>query len=306
MESLAAAPRRRARLPLLRVAAPAAYLVALGIACVVRGIPTSRDALFLWILLGLLAASVGDVRGWLRGVLADWLPLGAILFAYDVLRGYADELLTANVWPQLRADELLFGGVVPTVWLQERLWDGPAGIDGLDYAVWVVYLTHFFGTLTLAACLWLLARPLFRPYAAMVSLLAVLGFATYALFPAVPPWLASEHGNLAPTERIVRFVSAQAPVDFFGAIWEHGARYANDVAAVPSLHAAYALLISLYLWALSGTVARVALAAYPLAMAFALVYTAEHYVSDVLAGWLYAAASFAAVTLVVRRRRRDA
>jgi membrane-associated phospholipid phosphatase len=296
--------RRGARVPRLRAAALVCYLLALGTACVVRGIPTSRDALFLWLLLGLLAASVGNVRGWLRGVVVDWLPLAAVLFAYDLLRGYADEVFAAHVWPQLRADELLFGGTAPTVWLQERLWDGPAGIDWLDYGVWIVYLTHFFGTFLLAGCLWRFARPLFRPYAAMVALLAAAGFATYLLFPAVPPWMASDFGHLAPTDRIVRFVSAEAPIDFFGSIWESGARYANDVAAVPSLHAAYALLISLYLWPYAGRLVRVALAAYPVAMGFALVYTAEHYVSDVVAGWAYAAAAYWAVMLVVRRRQR--
>jgi PAP2 superfamily len=299
-----AAPRRSARVPLLRFAAVATYLVVLAIACVVRGIPTSRDALFVWIVLGLLAASVYDVRGWLRGILLDWLPLATVLFAYDFARGSADELLTAHVRPQLRADELLFGGDVPTVWLQQHLWDGAASIDWLDYASWIVYLTHFFGTLSVAAGLWLFARPLFRAYAAMVSLLAAAGVATYTLFPAAPPWLASQEGELAPTDRIVRFVSADAPISFFGALWEHGARYANDVAAVPSLHAGYALLIALFFWSRAGRLVRVALAGYTLAMGFSLVYTAEHYVSDVLLGWLYAAAAFAAVTLAVRRHRR--
>jgi hypothetical protein len=299
-----ARPSRAARLPLLRLAAIATYLIALATACVVRGIPTSRDALFLWLVLGLLAASVYDVRGWFRGVVVDWVPLAAILFAYDFLRGSADELFAAHVEPQLRVDEVLFGGHVPTVWLQERLWDGPASIDWIDYGAWLVYLSHFFGTLCVAAALWLFARPLFRPYAAMVALLAAAGFATYALFPAAPPWLASEQGALPPTDRIVRFVSADAPIDFFGAVWEHGAAYANDVAAVPSLHAAYALLITLFFWSRVGRVGKTLLAGYSLAMGFALVYTAEHYVSDVLLGWLYAAGAFAAVTLVGRRRRR--
>ena len=49
---------------------------------------------------------------------------------------------------------------------------------------------------------------------------------------------------------------------------------------------------------------RVALMAYPVAMGFALVYTGEHYVSDVLAGWLYAGIAFAAVTWLFRRRER--
>jgi membrane-associated phospholipid phosphatase len=297
-----AARRRRGVRALLAYAGPVVYALALTTAVVVRGLPTSRDALFVWILLGLLAFSLTDPRRWLRGVLLEWLPFGAILFAYDRLRGSADEIFSAYYLPQLRADELLFAGTVPTVWLQERLWGGAGAIDWIDYASWVVYLTHFFGTLVVAASLWLFARGHFRRYMAMVCVLAAAGFVTYALFPAAPPWLASEAGHLPPTDRIVRFVSADVPISFFGAIWESGADYANDVAAVPSLHAAYALLISLFLWRLAPGGWRVALALYPVAMGFALVYTAEHYVSDILLGWLYAAAALLAVDAVAKRR----
>jgi membrane-associated phospholipid phosphatase len=301
---LRAAVRRPVRRQVLRIGVPAAYVIALATACVVRGIPTSRDALFLWVLLGLAALSATDLRGAWRGLLADWLPLAAVLFTYDILRGYADSLLEAHVLPQLRFDEIVFGGTVPTVWLQERLWEGADGIDWIDWAAWLVYLTHFFATLAVAAALWIFRRPLFRPYAAAVAVLAASGFATYALFPAVPPWMASEEGYLPETDRVVRFVSEAAPVDFFGAIWQQGAAYANDVAAMPSLHAAYAMLIALYFWPRVGAAWRVALAAYAVAMGLSLVYTAEHYVSDVLAGWLYAAGAFALVTWLVGRRAR--
>jgi len=37
------------------------------------------------------------------------------------------------------------------------------------------------------------------------------------------------------------------------------------------------------------------LLAYPLAMTFTLVYTGEHYVVDVLVGWLYVGLTFFAV-----------
>lgn len=298
------AAERRPRRALLRWLPPALYLLGLGLAVAFRGLPTSRDALFLWILLGLLAASLTNVRRWLRSVVVEWLPFGAILFAYDVLRGSADSLFAAHFEPQLRADELLFGGTAPTVWLQQRLWNGPGDLGWVDWAAWAVYLTHFFGTLLLAAGLWLAGSRLFRRYIATVSVLAAAGFATYAVFPAAPPWLASDQGDLQPTDRIVRFVSDAAPLDFFGAIWEQGARYANDVAAVPSLHAAYALLITLFLWPLVRWRWRVPLAAYPLAMAFALVYTAEHYVVDVLLGWAYAVAAFALVTAGARLHAR--
>ena len=303
--AISRARRHRSLWTVLRWGGPAVYAVGLGLAIALRGLPTSRDAAFLWVLLALLAASLTNLRRWLRGVLRDWLPFGLVLFAYDFLRGYADSVFTAYVEPQLRADELLFGGTVPTVWLQDHFWAGPDAIGWLDYASWVVYLTHFFATFVVAAALWLSARHLFRRYAAMVTVLAAAGFVTYLLFPAAPPWLASAQGDLAHTDRIVRFVSSDVPIGYFGAIWESGARYANDVAAVPSLHAAYAMLIALFFWRLTGWGWRTVLAAYAVAMGFALVYTAEHYVSDVLLGWLYAAVAASSVELVVRRRARS-
>ena len=46
---------------------------------------------------------------------------------------------------------------------------------------------------------------------------------------------------------------------------------------------------SLFFWKTAGRW-RPLLVVYPLAMAFTLVYTGEHYVIDILLGWLYAAA----------------
>ena len=299
-----AARARRRWLPRASLAwiGPVAYFVALGLAVAFRGLPTSRDALVFWILLGLFAACLTDLRRWGRGVLVDWLPFAFVLFAYDLLRGYADRLFEPHIWPQLRADEILFG-VVPTVWLQEHLWD-PQRIDWIDYAAWVVYLTHFFATLVIAAGLWLFAWHLFRRYMSMVIVLAIAGLATYAFFPAVPPWMASRDGDLPPTDRAVGFIADAVPVDYFGALWASGTQYANDVAAMPSLHAAYAMLIAIFFWRHVDWRWRPLLAAYPLAMAFALVYTSEHYFSDVLAGWLYAAAAYVVVEAVARRRAR--
>ena len=64
---------------------------------------------------------------------------------------------------------------------------------------------------------------------------------------------------------------------------------------MPSLHAAFALLFTLYLWRLVPRWARPLLAVYPPAMTLALVYSGEHYVVDCIAGWVYAVAAFAAV-----------
>jgi membrane-associated phospholipid phosphatase len=128
---------------------------------------------------------------------------------------------------------------------------------------------------------------------------------TFALFPAAPPWLASDVGLLPDTTRIIGPVTGEIPflsLSFEG-LYERGSEYANPVAAVPSLHAAYTLLVSLALWPLAPRWAKPLLAAYPPAMAFALVYTAEHYVVDILLGWAY---TLIAVWVVARVARMNA
>ena len=131
-------------------------------------------------------------------------------------------------------------------------------------------------------------------------------------FPAAPPWLASQNGELDPTTRLIGPISGHIPfLSFsFEGLYERGSEYANPVAAVPSLHAAYTLLITLFLWRSAPRWVRPLLAAYPLAMAFALVYTAEHYVFDILLGWTYTVIAVWAVNRVADRlhapaRRQD-
>ena len=280
----------------LRWLAPAVYALALGAFLWRDGIPASRERLLLWIVLGLLVLSPANVGGWARSVVVDWLPFALILAGYDLLRGRADGLLFgAHFSPQLDADRFLFFGDVPTVWLQDHLWHGASDLRWWDYTAWAVYMSYFLATYLLAGALWLFARDRFRAYVANVSLLAAMGFATYALFPAAPPWLASSHGELEETVRAIGPISSRLPYVSFQGLFDRGSEYANPVAAVPSLHAAYTLLIALVLWRTAPRWAKPALVAYPLAMTFALVYTAEHYVADILVGWLYAIAAFTVV-----------
>jgi membrane-associated phospholipid phosphatase len=190
--------------------------------------------------------------------------------------------------------------------LQTHLWHGADHLRWWDYAAWLVYVSHFFATLVVAAILWTWAHDRFVRFATMVCVLALTGFATYVLYPAVPPWLAARHGEIGQSNRLIAIIWHHVPIAHYGSLFEKGQHYANNVAAMPSLHAAYALLIVLYLWRIVSPPARVLLALYPPAMAFALVYTGEHYVVDCLAGWVYALATFGAVNLWFERRARRA
>lgn len=280
----------------LRWLALAAVVVAFVVSARVWGLPLGRDRLFVWLLLALLALSIGDLKGWARGVLRDWAPLFVVLAVYDVLRGQADELTgRAHVDPHLAFDELL-PGEVPTLWLQDHLWAGTP--HWYDYVAWTVYMSHFVVPLGVAVVLWRRAYPLFRAWVARLLALTFAGYLTYVAYPAVPPWLASKDGDLAPSVRLVGEVSRHMGIERAPSAISSS----NPVAALPSLHAAYPLLLCLFFWPFLGRVGRTLLVGYVLMMGWVLVYGAEHYVFDLLMGWAYAAAVALAAAAVRRHR----
>jgi membrane-associated phospholipid phosphatase len=286
---------------------PVAYIIASAAMVFAVGVPTSHDLVFLWFAVGMAAFSVTDLRRRVPRLVIDWAPFIAVLFVYDRLRGFADGLVfQAREFPQIHVEAALFGKPIPTVWLQTHLWHGEGHLHWWDYLTWFVYLTHFFATLIVAAILWTWAHERFSRFASMVCVLALTGFATYALYPAVPPWLAARHGSVGESNRIIGVVWRHVPIAHYGSLFEKGQTYANNVAAMPSLHAGYALLVTLFVWRLVPRWTRPVLALYPVAMAFALVYSGEHYVVDCIAGWVYAAGSFVAVNLWFERRSRRA
>jgi hypothetical protein len=223
-----------------------------------------------------------------------------VLTAYDLARGGADGWLApTHFLPQADVDAWLFGGRVPTVWLQAHLHE-PGRVQWFEVAAFLVYVSHFFVTPLLAAVLWVRNRWRFRRFAAALALLTLLGCLTFVAFPAAPPWMASEHGLIGPVQRLIPQLWTWSGVGTETGVVGTGYRYANEVAAVPSLHAALALLVAMSMWPRRWW-ARMFVGAYPLAMALAIVYTGEHYVADVLLGLLYAGVSFAAVRWIARR-----
>ena len=101
------------------------YVVATIVLISFTGVLLARETIFLWLLVGLLAVSLADVRGFARGVIFDWLPFYLILVGYDLLRGFvgSNPIFAPHFLPQIDADKFLFGGSIPTVWLQERLYE---------------------------------------------------------------------------------------------------------------------------------------------------------------------------------------
>jgi hypothetical protein len=266
-------------------------LLALGLAlaflatCLVRGLPTDRVVLLGWVLGGLALYAAADGVRRLGRLLADWLPLVALLLAYDASRGLADGLgATVHVREPAAVDRFLGLGSLLTVVLQEH-WD----------AAWwqafasLVYGSHFVVTPVVLAVLWLRDRQRWVRYARLVLVLSAAGLLTYVLYPAAPPWLAARDGVIEPVVRLSGAGWAVLGLPRAGALLAESQGQVNPVAAVPSLHTAFALLTCLALLPVARrTWQRLLLLAYAPVMALVLVWSGEHYVVDTVLGAVYA------------------
>jgi membrane-associated phospholipid phosphatase len=257
----------------------------------IAGVPWSLNWVFIYVAAGLIVSSLGSGVRW-RRLIVDWLPFFMVLTVYGLLRSYAAHTLWGPfVKPQVWIDTHVFGfGVDPTVQLQRWLYT--PGLHFWDYLCWCCYMSHFFVSFIVAGVLWKTNHKKFRRFVPLFVTLTFLGYITYVLFPAMPPWMASQFHDLPPTTRIIPVVLDHLHLHSGAAVFTGGDKFDNNTAAMPSIHAAYPLLICLFFWKGSSTRTRVLLVAYPICMAFTLVYTGEHFVIDVVMGWVYAAVTF--------------
>ena len=261
----------------------AAYVAMTAAYLVWRGNFVSPDQFFLLVLL----ASV--FLGKARTFLWDWLPLVVLLFGYDYVRSLVP-LINDHVYlkPMIDFDRFLFGSV-PTNVLQSRFYN-PESPHWYDYAAVILYFLHFIVPLSAAFLLWLRDRALFREYAAAILILSYSAYLTYLAFPAAPPWLAAQSSLLPPVNRILSNTLLQFP-DPISLPTLYSKLRVNPVAAVPSLHAAYPLLMTLFVRQKAPKLVPV-LAGYVLAVWMAIVYLGEHYVFDIVTGVMYAVAAY--------------
>jgi hypothetical protein len=255
------------------------------------GIPFDNWRLLAWLLGAMAIACIG--RPWTDAVrlLRDWLPFALLLAVYGYSRGFADAVgFPVQVASIANVEKALFLGAEPSVWLQRQLLpQGDRTPVGLwEVGVTVVYTSHFVAPYVLAAYLWVRDRPAWLTYVTRFGILCALAVVTFIVLPAAPPWMAADQGYfgevIRPVGRGWQRLSFHAADTWISA----GRAWANPVAALPSLHTAFAALVALTLFArASSPVVRALVVAYPVAMGLVLVYGAEHYVVDVLAGVAY-------------------
>jgi membrane-associated phospholipid phosphatase len=264
------------------------YLLVLVLWIVANGIPTQRELVILWTCGALACVSIGRPPREILQLVLDWLPIVAVLWVYDLTRGAADSLgIGVHYHPMIDFDSFVFGGQVPTVWLQEHL-ETPGVVRWWDVGFTLVYTSYFIVPFALAGWFWARDRLAFQRFTRRLVTLALCGLATYIAFPAAPPWMASEMGLIDPIQRSVGKGWEVIGVGT-ASLFDKGQAGSNLVAAVPSLHTAFTTLVALFLWSrVRRRWLRPLLLLYPLAMGLTLMVTGEHWFFDVLLGWLYA------------------
>ncbi len=156
------------------------------------------------------------------------------------------------------------------------------GLSGFFYLCWVPVPLLF------AVYLFFRNREEFLKFSLTFFWVNILGFIIYYLFPAAPPWYVELFGNnfyrLTPgnSAGLQRF-DAMFHLNIFGGLYSHSS---NVFAAMPSLHAAYPLIVLYYGIRNRVGFFNVLFGIVAIGIWFAAVYSSHHYVTDIIAGIL--------------------
>jgi membrane-associated phospholipid phosphatase len=165
----------------------------------------------------------------------------------------------------------------------ERVADSSSTL--LTATAWTYWNSEF--TVIGLALLWVYLRRHdgFRRFRNTILLANLVGLVGFWLMPTAPPWMFPDKGFVAGVNH------SSALLQSFG----------NSYAAMPSLHAADALIVGWFLVATSRTIwAKALWALWPLWVWFCVVATANHYLLDVLAGIGVAVAALLATAWLPR------
>lgn len=223
-----------------------------------------------------------------------------ILLVYESFRSVADQLNShVNYSFAPFMDKLLFGNL-PTVYLQNWLWRGHT--SWYDIVLYLPYMLHFIIPFGFGILVWKKAEKHFWKVICAFCVSAFGAFATFLIFPAAPPWMASDNHYIQPIAHISSNVWYSLGLHDFPSFYNHITP--NLVAAVPSLHAAWAALFSIFVFKVFGRRYGCISLLYPALIFLGTVYEGEHYAFDLILGVAYALGSYWLAPYVLRLLKR--
>jgi hypothetical protein len=231
--------------------------------------------------VGALSPARRRSRWWVEALALLWL-----LWVYEAITNFAPlrlHVAVAHAEGLLHAEQALHLDPEQALdsWLAGQHTLGVILSDYYDNA-------HFVVTLGLLGWLWWKRADIYRPLRNSLVVVNLLAFIVFWLYPVAPPRM------------LAGFIDIVDSTHAFGSFHSGSlASHADELAAMPSLHIAWAVWCSLALWRMSARRWVRALAIlYPCLTTFAVIATGNHFVLDIVGGLLAIALSVAIVQLI--------
>ena len=206
---------------------------------------------------------------------------------YDSMRILPNyEVSTAHIKEPYELEKALFGIKVmrDTITVNEffDIWNN----EFLDFMSGFFYINWMPIPIAFGIYLFIKDKYLFAQFSIAFLLVNLVGFTIYYIYPAAPPWYVKLYGfdlhigvpgNRAGLARFDELIG----YPLFEGIYN---KNANVLAAMPSLHATYPLIVLYYGIKKHLTWANIIFAIFTLGIWFSAVYSGHHYIIDVLVG----------------------
>jgi hypothetical protein len=169
-------------------------------------------------------------------------------------------------------------------------------VSGLFYLNWVPVPLAF------GVYLYYKNKQLFTQYSLVFLFTNLLGFVIYYIYPAAPPWYVDLHGfelhlgvqgNSAGLARFDEITG----IPVFASLYN---KNANVLAAIPSLHAAYPVIVLYYGIRNKLVWFNLLFVLFMLGIWFSAVYSGHHYIIDVVLGAVVAVVTIGLFDLLMR------
>lgn len=224
------------------------------------------------------------------------LVLGFLLFIiywiiYDSMRVFPNYLFnTVRIIEPYSLEKTLFGITVNQEILSPNEFFAIHKSSFLDVLSGLFYINWVPIPLLFALYLFFKNKTMLIHFFGAFLIVNLIGFMFYYIYPAAPPWYLEKYG----TEIIYNTPGSAAGlsrfddyfnINLFRSLYE---KNANVFAAMPSLHAAYPIVVLLYGIRQKLRIGIVIFAVFLIGIWFSAVYSGHHYVIDLLAGALCA------------------
>jgi membrane-associated phospholipid phosphatase len=248
----------------------------------------------IFIIIGHLGR---PLRRW-AWLVFDCLCYCVMWLCYEQSRGWADRAgFPLQVEAPRNIDRFMFFGTDPNVWMQRHFYNR-------DYVHWydkvasATYFTHFIFPVIAIAVVWVTSHREWARFIKRFASLLMVSCAMFVLMPTVPPWMAADtkRYDYRIIEPLVRHTSrgfSEMGLKGFVNQWQSALDWGNAVAAMPSLHSAFALFVpAFFLPKIKPIWLKAVVLVFPLMMLTSLVYFGEHWVIDGIVGWILVGLSF--------------